>query len=102
MRRLTSLPTLIDAQLASDLLASTGIRNHLFNVNAVGALGEVPFAQSWPELWIDDDALLERARMLLDAARTGARGERICPRCRETNPDDYLSCWACGGAIAPD
>lgn len=98
MKRLASLPGLIEAQLASDLLSSAGIPNHLFNVNAAGALGELPFVQAFPEIWVDE-AWFERARDLLDAARQIRSDERACPHCGESNPEDYLSCWHCRAAL---
>jgi hypothetical protein len=101
MKRVHIAPTLLDAQLAADALSSLGIATHIFNANAAGALGEVPFMQAQPEVWVDDDAQAARAREalagLLDAP---ARAEKVCPRCGEVNPGNFLSCWQCGGALA--
>jgi Putative prokaryotic signal transducing protein len=102
MKRVHIAPTLLDAQLAADALASLGIPSHILNANAAGALGEVPFLQAQPEIWIDDDAQEARAREALAAwSNAPTRGERICPHCGEVNPANFLSCWQCGGAL-PD
>ncbi|MFZ3174566.1 MAG: DUF2007 domain-containing protein [Thiobacillus sp.] len=61
MKRVLIAPTLLDAQLAVDALSSLGIVTHIFNANAAGALGEVPFMQAQPEVWVDDDAQEARA-----------------------------------------
>ncbi|MCA1926245.1 MAG: DUF2007 domain-containing protein [Thiobacillus sp.] len=101
MKRVHIAPTLIDAQLAADLLGSLGIPNHIFNVNAAGALGEVPFVNAQPEIWVDDDSQAARAREILARhASMRADEEQSCPHCGETNPAHFLSCWHCGNALA--
>lgn len=102
MKRVHIAPTLLDAQLAADALASLGIATHIFNANAAGALGEVPFMQAQPEVWVDDDAQAARAREALAGLHAApAQGDKTCPRCGEVNPGNFLSCWQCGGAL-PD
>ncbi|MGE5320335.1 MAG: putative signal transducing protein [Hyphomicrobiaceae bacterium] len=97
MKRVHIAPTLLDAQLAADALSSLGIVTHILNANAAGALGEVPFMQAQPEVWVDDDTRESQAREVLAAflnVRPGA--EKICPHCGERNPGNFLSCWQCG------
>ena len=102
MKRVHIAATLLDAQLAADALSSLGIRTHIFNANAAGALGEVPFMQAQPEIWIDDDAQELRARKVLADILGAAPGEdKTCPHCGERNPGNFLSCWQCKGAL-PD
>jgi hypothetical protein len=100
VKRVHIAASLIDAQLAADLLASVGIPNNIFNVNAAGALGEVPFMNAQPEIWVEDDTQATRAREVL-AGEADTRGdeEHTCPRCNEPNPGHFLSCWHCGGAL---
>jgi Putative prokaryotic signal transducing protein len=95
--RAASLP---DAQLIADLLDATGIEVRIFNQNAQSAAGEIPPAVANPQVWVVEDHQLERARQLV--AEFQARpvpGNRHCPRCGEENPTNFLSCWACGGAL---
>ncbi|MBT9567224.1 MAG: DUF2007 domain-containing protein [Thiobacillus sp.] len=102
MKRVHIAPTLLDAQLAADALSSLGIVTHIFNANAAGALGEVPFLQAQPEVWVDDDAAEVRAREALSTLHNAApRAEKICPQCGESNPGNFLSCWQCGQTL-PD
>jgi hypothetical protein len=100
VKRVHTAASLIDAQLAADLLASLGIPNHIFNVNAVGAMGEVPFMHAQPEIWVEDDTQASRAREIL-AGEAGAahQEERDCPHCNEPNPGHFLTCWHCGSAL---
>ncbi len=102
MKRVHIAPTLLDAQLAVDALSSLGIVTYIFNANAAGALGEVPFMQAQPEVWVDDDAQEARAREALAGLHEApARDEKTCPQCGEANPGNFLSCWQCGSAL-PD
>jgi len=102
MKRVHFAATLLDAQLAVDALASLGIVTHIFNANAAGALGELPFMQAQPEVWVDDDAQETQARAILaDLDNALPRDEKICPHCGERNPGNFLSCWQCEHAL-PD
>ncbi|MEW5966063.1 MAG: DUF2007 domain-containing protein [Pseudomonadota bacterium] len=102
MKRVHIAPTLLDAQLAVDALSSLGIAAHIFNANAAGALGDVPFMQAQPEVWVEDEAQAARARETLSALRDApVRGEKTCPHCGESSPGNFLSCWQCGHAL-PD
>lgn len=102
MKRVHIAPTLLDAQLVVDALSSVGIASHIFNANAAGALGEVPFLQAQPEVWVVDDVREREAREVLTdflAVKPGV--EKICPRCGESSPGNFLSCWQCGNLL-PD
>lgn len=100
MKRVLVAPTLLDAQLAVDALSGLGITTHVLNANASGALGEVPFMQAQPEVWVDDDADEEKAREALTGLRNALPlAETICGRCGESNPGNFLSCWQCGSAL---
>ena len=101
MKRVLIASTLLDAQLAADVLSDLGIATHILNANASGALGQVPFMHAQPEVWVDDDAQEERAREALAGLRDApALAETICGRCGESNPGNFLSCWQCGGALS--
>lgn len=100
MKRVHIAATLLDAQLAVDALSSLGIRTHIFNANAAGALGELPFMQAQPEVWVDDDTHELRARAILaDVSNRVPGEEKTCPHCGEPNPGNFMSCWQCGGAL---
>jgi len=100
MKRVHIAPTLLDAQLAADALISLGIATHILNANAAGALGELPFMQAQPEVWIDDDRQERHAREALADFLSPAPGEeKTCPHCGEHNPGNFLSCWQCGCAL---
>ncbi len=100
MKRVHIAATLLDAQLAADTLSSVGIVTYILNANAAGALGDLPFLQAQPEVWVDDDTQAQRAREVLAALQDRVPGqEKICPHCGERNPGNFLSCWQCGSAL---
>lgn len=98
MKRVYQAANLQEAYLLAGLLAGEGIETRIFNENAQGALGEIPFPQAYPELWVANDAQARRAAELIEAwERQGPSGEsRACPRCGEVNPKTFELCWVCG------
>lgn len=100
MRRIYSAATLPDAHLVVALLAQAGISAKVFNENAQGGVGEIPFTHAWPEVWLEDERDTGRA---LDVIRRlehqGSDQQVACRACGEMNPDNFELCWNCGVAI---
>lgn len=88
------------ALLLKERLANEGIVCLVRNDELSSALGEIPFVEIYPELWVVDDEVLPRARLLLEswlreeAADPGDAWS--CPRCGETHEAQFGSCWQCG------
>ncbi len=101
MKRVYLADNLIDAQLIADTLASLGIINHIFNANAAGAMGELPYSQTSPEVWVENYSLISRAMEVITALSAPIPGpDKLCPNCGEHNPANFLSCWQCASALA--
>ena len=63
------------------------------------ALGEIPFVECYPELWVVDDEVYPRAPVLLDQWLSDMvpREETWqCVRCGEILEGQLESCWQCG------
>ena len=87
------------AFLFRELLEKEGIACLLRNAQLASALGEIPFIECYPELWVLDDEVYPRARLLLDGwLRTDAptAGPWVCPGCGEQLEGQFGSCWKCG------
>lgn len=87
------------AGLLKERLEQEGIACLLRNVELSSALGEIPFLECLPELWVIDDEMYPRARMLLKGwSDMGAQaGEPwTCPGCGETLEGQFDACWNCG------
>jgi hypothetical protein len=101
MKRIFVAVNRTDAYLLRDRLAHAGIATHVFNEHAQSIVGDVPPDVAQPQVWLDDDADLERAHAVLrdyraERARTG---ELHCTHCGEDNPATFDLCWKCGWAL---
>lgn len=75
MKKVFSSMMLYEAQLRKDALERAGIECALQNETLSMAMGEIPFTECYPELWVED-ADYERALKALEAfERESADGE---------------------------
>lgn len=87
------------AGLLKELLEREGIPCLLRNEQLFSAMGEIPFLECLPQLWVVDDDVYPRARQLLDnwLREEGTPADRwVCPRCGETLEGQFGACWQCG------
>lgn len=91
-----------DAWLVADRLNQAGIRAHVFNQHASSIVGDVPPDQAQPQVWLERECDLERARIVLnDIERPATRGGEVkCGACGEDSPPNFDLCWNCGGSLA--
>ena len=89
---------MIEAQLLADLLKQDGIEVRVLNQYALGAMGEIPFTHTYPELWVVNDRDLGRASAVTQAAARALTNDahKPCRGCGEQLLADLLSCWNCG------
>lgn len=74
------------------------------NEYLLGAAGELPPNECWPELWVIDDALQPKARALVEsvlAMDDRPRADWRCPTCHEALEGQFTACWACGAERPP-
>lgn len=90
-----------EAYLLRDVLAMHGVKAHVFNEHMASICGDVPPDVAMPQLWLDDEADLPRAKLILaEHASAGQRtGRQFCPRCHEENPASFELCWNCGAEL---
>ena len=101
MKKLYRAANLPDAHILRGLLAQAGIQAHVFNENAQGGLGQLPFTEAWPEVWVSEDRDLGRAREIVQAFECSPEViESVrCPACTEENPTSFQLCWSCGKSL---
>jgi len=97
MQRLYSAANLPEAYLVRGLLAAAGIEARVFNEYAGGALGELPFTEVAPSVWIEEERDLTRARQVIASYEkpAAAPGSTRCDACGEESPRDFSICWQC-------
>ncbi len=97
MKKLTSSDSLVTIHHWKNLLESEGIACELRNEHLGSVMGEVPFVEVWPQLWVVNDLDFDRARQLLsDAAMSESPDEAwTCRHCGESNEGQFAACWNC-------
>jgi hypothetical protein len=97
MQRLYSAANLPEAHLVRGLLMAAGIEARVLNEYASGALGELPFAEVAPSVWIEEERDLLRARQIITSYERAmvVPGVTRCGTCGEENPRDFAVCWQC-------
>lgn len=88
-----------------NVLESDGIRCFVRNDRLAGVLGEIPFVECWPELWVVHNGDALRARGLIDIVRKAGltRGpDWRCSRCGELVEGQFDACWRCAAASPAD
>ena len=91
-------------QMLKGLLEDVEIRCMIRNEYLSSAMGEIPFLETSPELWILDDQDYARAREMLETWRTTRieiNDPWACADCRETIEGQFTSCWQCGKERQP-
>lgn len=86
----------------ANVLATEGIETEIRNANLGGALGEVPFTEVWPQLWVVHALDEQRAREIIHEVQSSPvpDGEAwVCSACQTVNEYQFAVCWQCG---APD
>jgi len=92
-----SAENLQEAYLMVGLLQQAGIEVTLKNENLQGAIGEIPFTHTYPELHLLDERDETLARKIITEYESSREHLKIitCPACGEENPANFPSCWAC-------
>ena len=70
----------------------------------MGAAGELPPTECWPELWVLEDFQQDKARSLVDAfLAAGNPGHEpwVCAGCGEQVDAAFSQCWRCGHERPP-
>ena len=80
------------------LLESNGIRTFIRNQYGSSVMGEVPFVEVVPQLFVLEEKDVPRARELLKLnLPVEAAGKNWdCPRCGADVEGNFECCWQCG------
>lgn len=78
-------------------LRAAGIDCEVRNTALAGALGEIPFLECAPQVWIRNALDEVRAREVVAQLRLPVPGTAwICPGCGEALEPQFSQCWNCG------
>lgn len=104
MKKLTTADSLILINHYRNVLSSEGIPTELRNEHLGSIMGEMPFAETWPELWVVNDMHFDRAKQLIDASildESPLAGWH-CAECGESNERQFAACWKCGSTVSSE
>jgi hypothetical protein len=93
------------AGMLKELLAGEGIDCILKNEQLMTGMGEIPFTECYPELWLVDDEVYPRARLFVDNWLKNDFSEQsawVCTGCGEELEPQFGACWSCGREREPD
>ena len=97
MKKLTTSESMVMIHHWKNILESEGIACELRNEHLGSIMGEVPFMEVWPQLWIVNDLDFDRAEQLLsaDAQAESPTEAWKCRYCGEQNEGQFAACWNC-------
>ena len=98
MIRIYQAANLPQAHLLAGLLRHAGIAVRVLNENAQGGLGDIPFGEVYPEIWIEEPRDLTKASDIVKSFENAPleTGCVFCRACNEENPGNFELCWNCG------
>ena len=98
MKKLTSSDSLVTINHWKNILESEGIPCQIRNEHLGSIVGEMPFPEVWPQLWIVNDLDQDRAMQLInaDAVDESPSEPWNCGKCGEENEGQFAACWNCG------
>jgi hypothetical protein len=79
------------------------IKNELL----AGGTGDLPFTETWPELWLHKKSdYPEAIKIVNEFKKTLEDGRDLpdwtCPNCGEDNDGNFGICWSCGQQATPE
>lgn len=97
MRKVHTAESVIEIAHLRNVLEQAGIACVVRNERLGGVIGEIPFVECWPELWVLRNGEELRARGLIDTARaaTEPQPDWICRECGERVEGVFDACWRC-------
>ena len=100
MKRVYTADNIADAGLVRSFLEQHDIPATLRNEHTSAVIGDLPFVNSYPELWVADDLCGRAAELLLELRQSNNNNTEqwLCAKCQESNPGNFEICWQCSHA----
>jgi hypothetical protein len=86
----------LHAEHYANVLRAAGIGCTVRNTTLAGAIGDIPFPECAPQIWIDHALDEARARELLASVQRPLDAPPwVCARCGESLEAQFGACWRC-------
>lgn len=88
-------------------LTDAGLSCFIKNELLAGGTGDLPFTETWPELWIHHLEDYDRAMVIVNEFKINLDNNEesadwTCQSCGEDNEGHYGICWSCGEQFTPE
>lgn len=101
VRKVHTAATVVEAAHLRSVLEAAGIACFVRNEGLSSVIGELPFIECWPEVWVVHNRDVLEARGLIDtvvhAAPAPPAADWICRDCGERVEGQFDACWRCSG-----
>jgi len=88
------------ANLILHLLEHHNINVKILNQYTQGALGELPFTQAYPEIWVEEKHGDSAKKLIKNFEKLPLNNNTVfCCNCNEVNPENFETCWSCGSLL---
>ena len=103
MKKLYTFNNISQAEILKSMLSSENIETYIKNKHIQSLLGQIPFTEGMPEIWILNDEAYEKSQNILNdflkANENNHLSEWRCSHCDEINESQFYVCWNCGKEI---
>ncbi|MCU0950885.1 MAG: DUF2007 domain-containing protein [Burkholderiaceae bacterium] len=86
----------LQAEHYANVLRAAGIACQVRNTTLSGAIGEIPFLECAPQLWVDSALDEARAAQIIGSLQRPVDGPSWHCACGETIEPQFGQCWHCG------
>lgn len=77
-------------------LESHGVPCFVKNEHLSSIMGEIPFFETWPELWVAEEIAPKASELITQLKEPNVnRADWVCSECQEENPGTFDFCWQC-------
>jgi hypothetical protein len=90
---------LFEVEMRKEWLEQAGIRCMIKNQRISGLAGEIPFTETFPELWVIQNEDYDQARRVLEEGLVLLPSDKdtwTCAGCGERHESQFGTCWKCG------
>jgi hypothetical protein len=99
LKKVTAADSIITINHYKNILTSEGIPAFIRNEHLGSIVGEMPFQEVWPQLWVENDLDYDRALQLIDSVTLADESPQEswrCRTCKTDNEGQFSACWNCG------
>ena len=99
MKQVFVSQSLIEVEMRQEWLEQAGILCTIKNQRISSLAGEIPFTETFPELWVIQNEDYDRARRVLEEGLVllpSNQDNWTCAGCGERHESQFGTCWKCG------